>query len=322
MIVAQFDSSLSATVVTTRALHYSAGPDPAQDRPGHVRAGSGIARVGDALAIIQDDANFIAVVRGDHVGAVPLPPGPGGARQFGEALGNKAHKLDLEACILHQNALIAFGSGSTPARRRVVIVRDLLGASPDVRVVDASSLYARLGAEESFAGSELNIEGAAALGDRLTLFQRGNGAARGRLTPRNATCALPMNEVWKYLTAGGPCPRPADIESYALGEIDGVRLTFTDATATACGRIVFLAAAEDSPDTYSDGRVVGVAVGIIAGGSARLTRLTSATGAPVLAKTEGIALRGDDASMADVVVDKDDADAPCELYSVRMSGFF
>jgi hypothetical protein len=69
--------------------------------------------VGGRLAVIQDDANFVAFVDAESgdVDALALSPGEGGARCFDDARGNKAHKLDLEACIVHGSRLIAFGSG-------------------------------------------------------------------------------------------------------------------------------------------------------------------------------------------------------------------
>ena len=41
---------------------YRDGPDRSLDRPAHVRAGSGLSWIGDRLVLVQDDANFVAVV--------------------------------------------------------------------------------------------------------------------------------------------------------------------------------------------------------------------------------------------------------------------
>ena len=47
-------------------LHYGEGPNQQLDRPGHVRAGSGVVVVdtkhGKKLVVVQDDASFLAVV--------------------------------------------------------------------------------------------------------------------------------------------------------------------------------------------------------------------------------------------------------------------
>ncbi len=56
-----------ARVLSRRPLRYDDGADATRDRPAHVRAGSGCAfvdipGVGRRLAVVQDDAHFIALV--------------------------------------------------------------------------------------------------------------------------------------------------------------------------------------------------------------------------------------------------------------------
>src|SRR5689334_373820 len=145
---AVFDPELQVVVRERRALHYRDGADPSIDRPAHVRSASGVVRQGGRLAIVQDDTSFLALVDGDDVHALPLPHSFEGARQFDDGRGNKKHKLDLEACVMVGDALIGFGSGSTRARERILVVRE--GAP---RLVDASSLYAMLRARADFSGS-------------------------------------------------------------------------------------------------------------------------------------------------------------------------
>jgi hypothetical protein len=81
-------------------LRYTRPAAAVEDRPDHVRAASGIAVLDDTLFVIQDDASFIAVVTGDEVDAIALPPGPNNRRRFEKALGNKLDKLDFEACLV------------------------------------------------------------------------------------------------------------------------------------------------------------------------------------------------------------------------------
>jgi len=110
------DPALSATVTERVALYYTGGADAALDRPAYVRSGSGLVWVPDGLAVIQDDANFIAVhnpvTRATR--AIILPRGKGGQRQFDDRRGNKRYKLDLEACLALRiedtTVLLAFGS--------------------------------------------------------------------------------------------------------------------------------------------------------------------------------------------------------------------
>ena len=199
-VLARRDDALSARIVRSCALRYRAAAEPGLDRPAFVRAASGLAWVGTRLAVVQDDANFVALVDPADGGAVavPLPAGPGGTRLFDDARGNKADKLDLEALVSIPDVaagarlLVAFGSGSSPRGERVVVCRGLdapMRDAPHVSLYDARVFYAGLRAVTDFAGSELNLEGAAYLGGgRLRLFGRGNGAARDGLQPVSATC--------------------------------------------------------------------------------------------------------------------------------------
>ena len=88
----------------------------------------------------------------------------------------------------------------------------------------------------------------------------------------------------RWLATAGPAPRPASITRYELGAIDGVPLSFTDGAALPAGGWLFSAAAEDTADTYSDGRCAGSVIGLVdAGGTIRtLERLAGAF------KVEGI----------------------------------
>lgn len=328
---ATLDPRLRAVVVARRPLLYADGVDAAMDRPAHVRAGSALACVGERLVVVQDDASFFAVLAADGtVSAVALPHAPRGERQFDEGRGNKHHKLDLEACVtLPDGRLLAFGSGSTAARERVVLL-GLSGpheATGEVTLVHAPALYAALRDEPRFSGSELNIEGAALLPSRgvIRLFQRGNGAARGSRTPLDATCNLSVDALVRHLEAPHHVPTPplGAIVHWQLGAIDGTRLTFTDACAEP-GRLFFLAAAEASPNAYDDGPVAGVVLGVTADDSPRTTAryalLTDEGGAPFRAKAEGLALDPDEPSRALIVLDRDDPARPSELCTLRLDG--
>src|SRR5688572_15467550 len=95
------DAALHARVVRTTELRYAAGADAALDRPAHLRAGSGIAWVGGRLAVVQDDAAFLAWVdpATGLADSLPLLRGADGARQFGDDRGNKHLKPDFESCV-------------------------------------------------------------------------------------------------------------------------------------------------------------------------------------------------------------------------------
>jgi hypothetical protein len=330
---AQLDTGLSARIVARRSLYYREGASDALDRPRHVRAASGAAWIGDKLALIQDDANFIALVdpQSGLAEAIALPAGPGGKRLFDDTRGSKHLKLDLEACFSLRrgdtNELFALGSGSKPLRERIVLLRWLAGHAgashpPELRVVDASSLYRSLHDAVAFSGSELNLEGAVLRGDSLLLFQRGNGAPRDPLLPINAVAQLSWPAFERYLTSRGAGEVPAltSITQYDLGTAAHVPYTFTDATLAADGRVVFLASAEDSSSAVTDGTIHGTYVGILEhDGSARVAPLLDEAGQASRAKAEGIALDPRDPSRAWAVVDMDDPALASELLELTLT---
>ena len=320
------DPALSARVLRTRPLLYAEGADPEQDRPAHVRAGSGVAWVGDRLVVVQDDAAFLALVdpATAEVRAISLPAAEGGTRQFDDLRGNKHLKADLEACVTvpqgGAEVLLAFGSGSSPMREKVLIGRRLDTADPSVELVEASSLYAALRAERRFSGSEMNIEGAALVGNAVRLFNRGNGAARDGHLPVDASCDLPLATLLAYLTDPRESPpAPENVTQHDLDAIDSLRLGFTDAAARG-GAVYFSAAAEDSPDATRDGRVAGSVIGVLDEEGGRWTLLHDDAGRLFEAKVEGIAFWRDRRDRLWAVVDADDPDRPSELCEIELLG--
>jgi hypothetical protein len=292
---------------------------PELDLPGHVRAGSAVRRWGGRVVITQDDVNALALLdeRSGTLESLVLPPGADGRRSFGEASGNKALKLDLEACVtLPDGRLLALGSGSTAARERLV----LLSTDRKATVIDAHSLYSALRDELEFAGSELNIEGAVVSGGALRLFQRGNGAACGELLPVDATGEFELAAFLAWLD-GGPLPKLEHIRRFELGRVHGVRLGFCDAALLPDGRVAFVAGAEDSPDSYRDGVVVGCRFGIADGDDVRTADILEGDGEPSRLKLEGLELRshGEGAWEFDVVADMDDPESPTRMGTLRVS---
>jgi len=322
------DRRLEAIVESCTPLRYVAGADPALDRPAFVRSASSLAWVPGGIALIQDDANFIGVFDPDgaRTHAIALPPGHQGLRLFDDRRGNKAHKLDLEACVAVEHEgdtlLLALGSGSTARREQVVLARGWALGSPTVECVHLPRLYAALRAERAFSGSELNVEGAIVDGDRLRLFGRGNGAPRDGLLPVNATCELDWTAFVAHLLAPDrhPPPAPANAVRHDLDALEGVPLGFTDATLWR-GTMLYTAAAEESPDVVRDGRVVGSVVGTLdPDGATRWAPLTDRSGRLFDGKVEGVVVSRDASDRLFVVVDADDPDAGSLLCAVHLSG--
>ncbi|HEX2731858.1 MAG TPA: hypothetical protein VHM70_09640 [Polyangiaceae bacterium] len=307
---ARRDPGLQATLSGLAPLLYELSDTALEglDLPPFVRAASALRRWGNRRVVIQDDVSALALsVAGGKFEPVLLPGA--GRRRFESSLGNKAAKLDLEAAtVLPDGRLLVFGSGSTSARERVVLLADE-ATGQGVRIVNAEALYAELRAAPEFAGSELNIEGALVMGSRLCLVQRGNGAERSGVQPIDAIGELQLSELLSWLDAAGPVPRLRRIRQVRLGEHEGARLTFTDAAALDAGTLIFLASAERSPNTYDDGVVTCAALGVIDHSGVRLTLIRDPKGALVRLKLEGIEPSAQPGTF-DVVIDADDAAKP------------
>jgi hypothetical protein len=312
---------LRARVLERHELTFSGATHGA---PRHVRAASALARFGDRYVIAQDDVDALALLDLDRPGeGESLPFAGTSARAFEGPCGKRA-KPDLEAsCVVDTSEgqlYLAFGSGSTRARERIVLGRGLGGPSPSLELVDASALYAHLRARRDFSGSELNVEGAVFVGSGVWLFQRGNGASEGGYDPVSAVGRLSVSDLLAYL-AGGERPELTSVERYDLGCTGGVPLGFTDAARTASGVVAFLACAEASPSSYDDGAVVDVALGFLdAKGDAQLASVVAADGAPLLEKAEGLAFGPAGSRRAYLVTDRDDPSVPASLCVLALDG--
>ena len=325
---ARHDAELTATILSRRSLRYRTVAHPALDRPAHVRAGSSLTWVGARLGVVQDDANFVALVdpRTGLARSIALPAGEEGRRQFQDALGNKKFKLDLESCCTIEGAsgamLLALGSGSKKRRRRIVTIESITARLPRVSVIDADSLYESLEAAGEFAGSDLNIEGALALPGAVRLFTRGNGASKRGRDPVNATCELALPALLAYLAdpTRAPVPTPRAIAQFDLGVLSGLPLGFTDATISG-ETLLYTAAAEASAAASTDGAVSGSVVGVIPlKGNLRYAPLTDAQGRRTRDKIEGLVAVPGSADRVFVVIDADDPQRASELCEVRLGG--
>jgi hypothetical protein len=321
MIQAKRDSALKAIVQKRVPLFYSQGVDPAIDRPTHVRAGSSLSWLGDKLALVQDDANFLVFIDPESltVEAITLAAGEAGARQFDDLRGNKRFKLDLEACTTvptpNGDLFLAVGSGSTAQREQILMVQVSDPFNPTLK--QASALYTQLRACTSFSGSELNIEGAIFQDGQLRLFNRGNGKPDNSRLPVNATVDLDWGSFLAYLDTPEHHQPPVlqHICQYDLGNLHGLNLSFTDATVTPKG-ILFSAAAEDSPDVTSDGRVTGSVLGIL-DTNPRWIELRTPDDSLFTGKVEGVCAFRNGENRLWIVIDTDDPTLPCELCEVE-----
>ena len=85
-------------------------------------------------------------------------------------------------------------------------------------------------------------------------------------------------------------------------------------------QVLFVAAAEDSPDAVRDGEILGTRIGVIDEDSIRVTDLRDESPALARLKAEGVLVDPDDPRKAWIVLDPDDPDRPAELCELMLSG--
>jgi hypothetical protein len=273
-----------------------------------VSAASGLVRLRAINYVIADDELALLAIP-DHGPGRTLPLLPGNLPETPAA--RKAHKPDFEAlCRWPGDGLLALGSGSTAARQRACLLRhvseDMSSAPAEIK--ELAPLYAELA--RHFPA--LNLEGAAVRGDALVLLQRGNGPGN-----HNAIVLLDLAALLATVAAERPWSAALlrSIARVDLGEVGGAPLGFTDASPLPDGSLIYVAAAEASPDTYHDGLVTGAAIGRLTPGGARMWQ----TPLPTPLKLEGVhAELAGDSLLVWLVNDPDDRGTPASLLHARL----
>ena len=285
-------------------------------RHAHVASASGVVCRGDFVYVIGDELLDLAVFRlssqepGELVNVLP------GEMPVDDDE-RKAEKADLEALAAlppfdgaAYGALFGLGSGSGPKRDRGFV--HALGADGGLdgepREIDLGPLYDLLRNDIP----ELNIEGACVVGERLWLLHRGN-----HRDSTSIIAELSLDDVMESIT-GDRRVDPhelAAIRAYDLGELDGVELTFSDATTVGDDLLVFTASAEAQGHDGPDGEIRGSVVGTI-DGDGHVQRLRTIDRRY---KVEGVDARLDTGVVDFLFVcDQDDEDTASPLLSATM----
>lgn len=176
----------------------------------------------------------------------------------------KKVKPDLEAAtILPGNNLTPHGgvllipSGSKINRHQgaLIALKADGSLSEDIRSIDFADLFAAL----RLRIKKLNIEGAAISGKYLILAQRGNSKkAQNALIKINLQCLLQISSSGILSDKCLEKIVPVD-----LGNEGNIKYTFTDLFPINDTTLTFLAAAEDTQDSYLDGSTHGSLIGEI-----------------------------------------------------------
>ncbi len=264
---------------------------------GGVRAGSALLAVEGSLLVIGDDAFRLTRIGPD--GAVSHTALAGSGAPLPKPL-----KPDFEAAARAPDGSIwVFGSGSTSARWQLV---HLSGTDHrHVRAYDGAPLYSAL---EALLGTAPNIEGAVFRAGRLLLLHRSTGHSDDLLIDLAAHGLDSGHEVHPTVRARISPPDLAGIPAHA-----------TDLASTADGRLVVLAAAEDTLDPVLDGPVAGTALGVLEGEDVRWSPILEADGSPCVRKAEGLVL-DIDLRGGWAVTDRDDPEQPAELLRLEITG--
>lgn len=280
----------------------------------HISAASALVRVESTLYVLADDEFQMGVwpAEGAEDGyLMSIMDGelPTDERERAQ------RKPDFECMALMapfaqftDGAILALGSGSGDERNRGSLIPLKEEGTPtgDFQVVELGTLYERLRTKLG----ELDIEGAAVVGDTLLLLQRGGDDGR------NARIDLDLQQVHDALARGEALPPSSvgQVENYDLGQLRGVKLCFSDASPLPDGRMAFIASAETSAGGVD--KYVGSAVGIM-----------DAEGAIVMSepvdhevKLEGLSarVRDDDRLEILMVSDADDPSMPSSLLQAEL----
>ncbi len=281
-------------------------------RPAHLSAASGVVRRGDFVYVIGDDEL--------HLGIFTLSSAaPGRLKRVLEGDLPSDHdersqeKPDLEALTLlppfedhPYGALLGLGSGSGSNRDRgfVCALAPDGSLAEEPREIDLHPVYELL---REHVVAELNVEGAATMGESLWLLQRGD-SEQGT----NLVAELSLEQVMRSLRHDRriDAHELENVRAYDLGSIDGVELTFSDATPIADRLLVFTASAE-----AEDGAIRGSVVGTLeADGTVHRLRAIDRRW-----KVEGVHAAMDTGVLDfTFVCDQDDPDAPSPLLSATM----
>jgi hypothetical protein len=287
LIRAREDRALTAQIVELHSLE-------------GVTAGSALLRIGARLLAVHDDAFRVTWIDPARLKLTPVV-----LRDDGKAL-PKFRKPDFEAAVRTEDGdVYLLGSGATS--RRCTITRIDL-ESRTVSMQDRGDAY-RCVQEALGLETRPNVEGAIVHGERLRLFHRGSGGAPSGIVD------VPIDVL------EGAAPRALATQTFDLGELEGVRLAFTDAVSVSAHCTLFAAAAEETPDAIADGPITGSVLGILEDpASARFARLVAPDGTPCRAKVEGLAV-DDDLRGAWVLTDPDDPHCATQLGRVDLRGF-
>lgn len=278
-----------------------------------VPSGSGLASLNDSVYIIGDDAEY----------AAKLSVSDSGYRKIGlyaNAPENRIDysvKHDLESAILgtvgSERFMLAFGSGSISPLRDTLFALAISNDTGFRRSL--TPLYNAVKLRSGISKNELNIEGAALLGDKLILFNRG----------KNLLILLSWKDFSNYILQQNAGLPPFQIINVSLPVINSFQIGFSGACALGEDELLFTASLEETNDPTKDGAIKGSYIGILKlanDGIANLvsfSNLKTESGSVVLDKLESIEVieRKGNIIQSIAVADNDDGNSKIFLLQIK-----
>lgn len=297
---------------------------------GFVSAASGLVRVAGRFFVVADDENaffeFDFDADSNLTGGRAYPIS--NEKLPEEHAARKRVKPDLESLFQmdfpvgttdsSRTCLVALPSGSKENRVKGAMLElseNLLRPNSrpsqqesliSIAEIDVSPLYRVLGQQLT----DLNIEGAVVLPNKLLLLQRGNSLSRV-----NAVIELDREVVANEIVGSRVISDKAlrKITKIELPVIAGEHLTFTDACVEG-EQVYFLAAAERTESTYDDGEFSAAVLGVL---NQDCSAVESWCELDVEFKPEGLCCENKNGSLCFYfVTDADDSTKPSKLFLV------
>jgi hypothetical protein len=286
-----------------------AGTSPS--RPDYVYSASGLVEAQHKYFIIADDELHLAIFPKNRVDAgrwLRLLPG----ELADDYKQRKKQKPDLEAItVLSPNRFAPGGALLVvPSLSRSNRIRGALVLLNEDHVAEPIPIdFCNIHKELSTRIKQLNIEGLVVTKQTVRLFHRGSHE-----NSKSAVIDIDTSQFIRDLhdTHSPTANAILNIRQYDLGKLNGLDLAFTDASMLPDGRILFLAAAENSRNAYDDGSTAGSAVGLL-NKEAEVVQMEHFEG---LLKLEGISATktGEQLNLS-LVADSDDEHVPAALFA-------
>lgn len=279
-----------------------------------IPSGSGLAMDRDSLYIISDNTPYFYKLS-LATGKFRKVPIAGYTAE--EHLLPKKTKHDFESAltarIQGKNCLLAFGSGSSPRREKLL----LAGVDNDneQRIVPLFYLYSALRERYQLSKEALNIEGAALCNERLFLFLR----------KKNLVISMDWRDFEAYLLAPSEKNIPkTESQHIQLPKHAGIIAGFSGVTEVNNSKLVFCASLEHAPNHIDDGPIYGSYIGTIQvkkDGKLHLddiTLLQDNKGATIREKIESVVVTGVNGTSLTVILVSDNDSGASKLFEVTI----